>query len=321
MAPNPNLENQLQSARLEAIIPVLAELGVECCEDLEFIEDHDIDDRKDITLIHKRRFFEWRAKVLEIPNLDVASTACSSESSRRHLGSPMGVPQLDLPSQTPRTRARPLVQVLQELQLLDDALQEERDRSSDLMAELQEERRKHAAVVAELEEARRHSKELAKEVVHARNMAGNENSNSTEELQAERKNSSRIIEEKKANEESHARDIAVLEEMLEHLIKDNAALKQKLAASGPSSATSPRAPQVPVPQFPRVPECHKSLRNVCEPEQLIDDFTTHGRDMFGGRMSAACEPEIRSSARNSAAYEPEMEPRRTFADRLSHIQT
>jgi hypothetical protein len=93
--------------------------------------------------------------------------------------------------------------------------------------------------------------------------------------------------------------------MLEHLIKDNAALKQKLAASETHKGMS-------TPQ-------QSARRTVGEPEQLIDDFTTHGRDMFGGRMSAACEPEPRSSARMSAAYEPEMEPRRTFADRLSSI--
>jgi len=322
MALNQDLETQLQSARLEALLPVLSELGVECCEDLEFIEDGDVEKRKDITVIHKRRFLEWRAKFLESPNLEVASTACSSESSRRisaHTGSPLSrldISQVEfdrpssspvrIPAQTPRTRARPLVHVLHELQLLDDALQEERDRSARLAEELQEQRNRYADMVVDLEEERQHSKSLAEELVRARN------SNATDELQAERKHSARIVEEKKANEDNHARDIAVLEEMVEHLIKDNMALKAKVAAC--NSQLEGECFHEPVVQ-PR--------STVCEPELELTsasvDFTTHGYDMAGGRMSASCEPEIRHSARNSTTYEPEMEPRRTLADRLGQL--
>jgi len=325
MAVSQNLESQLQSARLEALLPVLSELGVECCEDLEFIEEEDVEERSDITVIHKRRFFEWREKILEIPNLEVASTACSSESSRKmsaQLGSPMSrldMPQAEFdrpsslpvwPVQTPRTRARPLVHVLHELQLLDEALEEERDRRERIAEELQEQRNMCSKLVAELEEERQHSKGLAKELAHACN------ANGSDDLQAERKHSARIVEEKKANEDNHSRDIAVLEEMLEHLIKDNMALKAKVAACEPQHTTHTEA------ECSREPTM-QPRGTVGEPELELtsasDDFTTHGHDMAGGRMSAACEPEIRHSARNSAVYEPDMEPRATLADRLSQL--
>jgi len=56
----PELESQLQAAHLEALVPVLAELGVEVIADLEFVQESDLQNQE-LT----RQFCDWRKKALE----------------------------------------------------------------------------------------------------------------------------------------------------------------------------------------------------------------------------------------------------------------
>jgi len=65
MGLTPELESQLQAARLEAFAPVLAELGVETIADLEFVQDGDFDSLENVTTLQKRRFLDWKTKTLD----------------------------------------------------------------------------------------------------------------------------------------------------------------------------------------------------------------------------------------------------------------
>jgi len=91
MGLTPELESQLQAARLEAFAPVLAELGVETIADLEFVQDGDFESLENVTTLQKRRFLDWKTKTLdeqtksssltsETPTLEIASSKDSKPS-------------------------------------------------------------------------------------------------------------------------------------------------------------------------------------------------------------------------------------------------
>jgi len=91
MGLTPELESQLQAARLEAFAPVLAELGVETIADLEFVQDSDFESLENVTTLQKRRFLDWKTKTLdeqtksssltsETPTLEIASSKDSKPS-------------------------------------------------------------------------------------------------------------------------------------------------------------------------------------------------------------------------------------------------
>jgi len=61
----PELEQQLQAAHLEALAPVLVALGVESIADVEFVKESDFENQKGVTVVKKRRFFEWTTKALD----------------------------------------------------------------------------------------------------------------------------------------------------------------------------------------------------------------------------------------------------------------
>lgn len=205
MGLSPQLEAQLQNARLGLLLPVLRDLGVECCGDLKFINEGDIGGRQDISLIMKRRFLEWRDKMQEpgdnssseaesecsprqsqlldltqevsMRNANKAllaaspkasartsssidhSTAASTTFSRQQppIGSSHDMPMPSLPTQTPRTRAMPFVDVLRELENLDIALKEERERGSNLVEEKEVLEQNHARDMKMLEEMLQHA--------------------------------------------------------------------------------------------------------------------------------------------------------------------
>jgi len=545
----PTLEVQLQTARLEALLPVLKELGVECCEDVEFLEEKDIEKRDDLTVIHKRRFLEWRAKLMDISSTASTESITAARFSgekmqRQHSGmtaekrcmSPQPAPQSPassqgypvsssgnfstripmpvvsargqpmssrmcmshvpsaqsmshvpspttdcdgLPLQTPRSRAMPLVHVLRELEALDVALkderirceafemelheeheknatmteqlhderelskrlveelerlrnataseevQEERKRSEEFMEELRQEREhskrlaeelerahstgtteelqeerklrekiaeelrlervksekmaeelerlRNAGTAEELKEARKYSARITEELQEERNKriadeldkirttglelemqevrkvsakadkelaverkrsakiseeleAEREHSKTTaaelakareggitmEELQEERNQCARIAEEKKANEEIHSRDIAMLEEMLEQLMTENKQLKASTNQSRPTTPVQCIGNQSlrSMSPMPDLPKSRSPMPGAMPP---MPDFS-QPRDSVEPRNSALYEPVARPSA---IPYEPEMEPRRTLADRLS----
>lgn len=204
MALAPNLESQLEAARLGALLPVLLELRVVRCEDLEFMDEGDIEKREDITMVQKRRFLEWRAKFLEARAAQSSCWELSSSSSAfqdagslqstifqvdceqhheaqiKHpqasrAGSKGNASSVAMPQQTPRSRAMPLLEVLREVEHLDIALQTERERNAALTAELQGERSamisaelKFLKMEEELQEERKRSAQLAKELQEER---------------------------------------------------------------------------------------------------------------------------------------------------------
>lgn len=230
LSAGPSLESKLQAARLDVLLPVLLELGVECSEDLEFIEERDIENRDDITPVHKRRFLEWKAKLLEESSTSASSRTTLPESPSQaaahtlkavdnqigsehahqippHCGqasqassstdrpSVAGVPSLPMPSQTPRTRVLPLVQVLRELEEIDLSLQEERIRSASITEELQEERKRNKRLDDELQEARTHSKSIAEAPQEDGKLSTTLSMRMAQELQEEREHSKSLAEE------------------------------------------------------------------------------------------------------------------------------
>jgi hypothetical protein len=307
----PKLESQLQTARLGSLLPVLAELGVECTDDLELLQDGDIEKRSDLSVILKRRFLEWKANQLEVGSTKSYESTLITElagrgtlerttdrincgpmsdrqrpsdpqSSRPPMINKISLPLLEattasLPPETsplrtqplggyaaggtsssgntppipatPRTRVLPMLQVLRELEALDQALQEERERCKNL----------------------------------------------DEELQEERDRTAKLAEEKKANEEGHARDISALEEMLQHLINENKSLR---ATDSGRQATSPSGN-----------EAQNALRQVADTSSASS-----------ARGSSTGEVKDRLTL-TEMLYEPEMEPRKTMADRLSQIRS
>jgi len=204
MVLSPQLEAHLQNARLGVLVPVLLDLGVEYCEDLKFMNEGDFGGRNDISMIQKRRFLEWRDKMLQasgdssseaesfcerqprpsqlldltqdgtIRNLTKGhmeaspsartqssvdrSTAASTSGYRppQVNGPPHDMP-MSLPTQTPRTRAMPFVDVLRELENLDVALKDERERSSALVEEKQVLDQNHKRDMKMLEEMLAHA--------------------------------------------------------------------------------------------------------------------------------------------------------------------
>jgi hypothetical protein len=430
------LEAQLQAARLESLLPVLTELGVERCDDIEFLEEQDIEKRSDITVIQKRRFFEWKASLLEIGSTASCESTMMAKMSteRQKLGLPRishmpqspshcssvsvsEEPSSSNPPQTARTRAQPLIQVLREMEVLDMALKEERARCAKLAHDLEEERnksrrmaeelqrvrsigspaqtcgasntedlqeerkltarlteeleverknkqnaltelecarsarnieethaeRQHTArLTTELQVERDRNKSMAEELERVRSTTVADQlhsariseelqterkrcksiaeelerchkANMEEELQEERKHSARLIDEKQANEYNHSRDIAVLEEMLEHAMTENTQLKAKvtsLEASTPPAWDATRS-EVEV-DLVSIPDTWRTTRDNVDTS--VEHVTMEARN------SAMYEPDARPSAmceRPSVAWEPDQEPRRTLADRLS----
>lgn len=247
------LESKLNAARLRVLVPVLVELGVECSNDLEFMQESDINSRNDISVIQKRRFLDLRAKIMES---DGTTTSDDEDDHQLHevkmycagsegTGStqtadfsrsqPTGC---KLPPQTPRTRALPLVEILREVENLDEALKEEREKTA------------------------------------------------------------KLTEEKRHLVENHARDISMLEDMLQSLLAENESLKATVAAwevkHGPSGGYRPHVINEVVDEDEDEPEpCESPIvvrgHYEGEPEPAAD-FSSEGRPSIG---------------------EPEMEPRRT----------
>lgn len=82
MGMSPELESRLQSAHLQALVPVLAGLGVETIADLEFVQESDFQNQA-----LKRWFCDWRKKTLEEHSKSSATyqaqTKCSPSSSSK----------------------------------------------------------------------------------------------------------------------------------------------------------------------------------------------------------------------------------------------
>jgi len=204
MVLSPQLEAHLQNARLGVLVPVLLDLGVEYCEDLKFMNEGDFGGRSDISMIQKRRFLEWRDKMLQAGGdssseaesfcehqprpsqlLDLTQDGSIRNATKGHIeaspsartqssvdrstaastsgyrpqqvnGPPHDMP-MSLPTQTPRTRAMPFVDVLRELENLDVALKDERERSSALEEEKQVLVQNHTRDMKMLEEMLQHA--------------------------------------------------------------------------------------------------------------------------------------------------------------------
>merc|ERR1711924_329251 len=83
----PELESRLHRAQLQALVPVLAGLGVETIADLEFVQESDFQNQA-----LKRWFCDWRKKTLEehsrsSPTIQT-QTKCSPSTSSKNTTCP-----------------------------------------------------------------------------------------------------------------------------------------------------------------------------------------------------------------------------------------
>lgn len=393
------LESQLQTARLGSLLPILLELGVERTEDLDHIEDSDIEKRNDITVIHKRRFLEWKANVLEVGSTvsDDNSTVITqiatqaqrmarqsetSDGSRPDRPSDSSRPSGRFSSDCPQPRTGQISsdssqhQVINKILLPQDGsppiiqaspfvtgrpacmpqcgpfatARPSSDRAMPLPSQRdhpfatarpnyggtsmpnQTPRTRVGPLMQVLRELEALDQALQDERHRCKTLQ--------DDLEEERRLSAQIVEEKKANEEGHTRDMAVLEEMLQHLMNENAALKQAAAqheATGQVPRTADLASEVlaqcrQVQEIPRTADLasvegyDSSSRYTQQPmgaaymaAAAADGYSSNRVTQLATAMDVSTA-DLAATRNTECCYEPDMEPRSTMADRLSQIQ-
>jgi len=216
MGLSPQLEAQLQNARLGLFVSVLLDLGVEYCEDLKFMKEGDIGGRKDISLIQKRRFLEWRDSMLQTGG----DTSSDAESQSEHEPRPSALLDLTQDGGSMRSAGKARLEASPMTPTTLSRTQSSIDHST--------------AASTNMRSSDNDARGLPMQTPRTRAMPFvdvlRELENLDIALKEERERSSNLVEEKQVLEENHARDMKMLECMLQHAYVEIEQLKSTIAA-------------------------------------------------------------------------------------------
>lgn len=312
------------------------------------MEDDDIAKQDDITVIQKRRFFEWRAQLLETDDASESESedkypitparsipSCGGAAPSACLGLPLHLENLTARIASSCSLAEPLASgcltarksaPIRRSSFAPSSSASLRNRSPSV-------RRRAPAQVPPVCSARLSARCMPQPTPRtqtARKVAADtpievlvelerldmalqeELARSAQlelELQEERERSSRIAAEKQVNEENHSRDMAMLEQLIQKVMSDNELLKNKVVALEANDTTSETKSEISF-----LP-CTRRPATPLEEEMIVPFYndTASEKSEISRVTDRRTETARHSMVSAQESFdEPEMEPRRTM---------